>query len=592
MTANFRESHVTNTARPNILRAALAHILIAWLFVQVADVVLPYLGIVEQPIRWAVVVGVATFPVTLLVAWFIARDWPVAEIIGIVLIAALCGWWVSGNLPEAARDRTSLLVMPFAHADKDRERGLARALTFEVTNLLTRTRAIDVIAYQSSSSSVLQGMDSVAAAGRVNVRNVLEGRVAANGDSMRIELRLLSAAGDAIWESVVEDSVANLFTVQERIATEVESRLGAGDDVVAVESLAAERCWMPDDPAALQKYYTARYYTENRSSSPESRTQIAEAIRIYKGLIDQFPEFAEAYAGLAWAQGYQATYHRQDAVANLQAANAELATTALQHCPALGEARVLLPNEFDHSNRWIAEWQQLTAFMEAEPHKPEYAQKLAFHFGMTGLWDDALEVAERVVELNPLSVRAIRELASVLQKKGELQRASELYELSIELGATAPNFAAQQLARKQCGPEDLDCFMASLPGMFKPLAADFRVIYRIPENAEQAQESLELAIRRLDEVPELTNWFSGSACRFEHLTPLFFHAWERANEGHAGWFFANSWGEHCETVQSQPEFLTYVEDAGFVEYWRKVGWPAVCQPREAGFACGRNASKH
>ena len=582
--------------RRNLVRAAIAHVIVAWLFVQVADVILPYLGVVDQPVRWALVISVASFPITLLFGWLSDQPWmgsgkPALEVLGLIGAAILAGWWVMGNLPEAARDRTSLVVMPFAHADDDREQGLARALTYEITNLLTRTRAIDVIAYQSSSSSVLRGMGSVAAAGRLNVRNVLEGRVTAHGDGMRIELKLLSAAGEAIWESVVEDSVTNLFAVQERIATEVESRLGAGDEAIAVESLAAERCWMPDDPVALQKYYTARYYTEARSSSPESRTQIADAIRIYKELIEEYPEFAEAYSGLAWAQGYQTTYHREDAVPDWRVEGAELATTALQYCPTLGEARILLPNEYDHDNPWISEWQQWTAFMAAEPHKPEYAQRLAFHYRMTGLFDESLEVAERVVALNPLSVRAIRELAGTVLYRGDPERAYDLYAQSIELGASGPNFASENRNRKECEEGDLECYIASLPPDFQPFADDFRIIYRIPANDAEREESLQLAYRRLDDTPDLMNWFNGTACQFEHLTPLFFHTWEHAKEGHGFWFHANAWFKECTTVHSQPEFIDYVKDNGFDEYWRKAGWPAACQPQGDSFACGRNIER-
>ena len=43
-----------------------------------------------------------------------------------------------------------------------------------------------------------------------------------------------------------------------------------------------------------------------------------------------------------------------------------------------------------------------------------------------------------------------------------------------------------------------------------------------------------------------------------------------------------------DLVWSDPRFTDYVEEAGFVAYWREVGWPGFCQPRDEGFACGRN----
>ena len=295
-----------NLKSRHVVRAAIAHVIVAWLFVQIADVVLPYLGIVDQPVRWALAVSISTFPVTLLLAWLLDQPWTrvsagrvTLEIAAIAMIAVVSGLWVRDNLPEAARTRTNIVILPFEHSGGGAGEGLSRALAFEVMSLLTRTRSIDVIGFESSNSSVLQGLGTMAIANRLNVVNVLSGSVSSSGERMRIQLQLLNAAGDALWESVIEDNVSNLFSVQERIASEVEARLGAGTESIPVATVAAERCWMPIDSVALEKYYTARYFIEMRTDTPESGQQVAEAIKLYKDLIAQYPEFSEAHAGLA-----------------------------------------------------------------------------------------------------------------------------------------------------------------------------------------------------------------------------------------------------------------------------------------------------
>ena len=219
----------------HVVRAPIAHVLVAWLFVQVADVVLPYLGIVDQPVRWALAVSISTFPVTLLLAWLMDQPWKretagrvILEIVAIVLIAAVAGLWVRDNLPEAARTKTNIVILPFTHTGAAADQGLSRALAYEVMSLLTRSRSIDVIGFESSNSSALEGLGTAAVAERLNVVNVLSGSVSSSGERMRIQLQLLNAAGEALWESVIEDNVSNLFSVLERIATEVEARVGAG----------------------------------------------------------------------------------------------------------------------------------------------------------------------------------------------------------------------------------------------------------------------------------------------------------------------------------------------------------------------------
>jgi TolB-like protein len=589
-----------NLKSRHVVRAAVAHVIVAWLFVQIADVVLPYLGIVDQPVRWALAVSIATFPVTLVLAWLLDKPWirasatrVTAEIVVIALIAVLAGLWVRDNLPEAARTKTNIVILPFAHSGVAADQGLSRALAYEVMSLLTRTRSIDVIAFESSSSTTLQGLGTVAVANRLNVANLLSGSVSSAGDRMRIELQLLNAAGDALWESVIEDSVSNLFSVQEYIATEVESRLGSGAETTTVASVAAERCWMPTDPAALEQYYTARYYMEMRTDTPESGQQIAEAIQTYKDLIAQFPEFSEAYAGLAWALLYQATYDPENAVENPREEGARLAAIALEHCATLGEAMHILPNEFDHENHWIGAHQQLTAFIKMEPHKSENYQRLSRLYRDTGLLTRSLEVAQQNYALNPLSVRSIRELASALQNLGRTDEASEMYDLAIELGSTAPNFAAENARFNKCEDDDTECFVANLPEFFAPIKDRLLIIFRTPQNEADADESLRAAYGMLDENPDLTNMFNGASCRAEHLSPLFFYTWDRHLESGAYWFWPNVWqnslGRDCNNVWSDPRFSELVEEVGLVQFWREVGWPEACRPEGEGFACGRDA---
>ncbi|NCF15539.1 MAG: hypothetical protein GWP62_09550, partial [Gammaproteobacteria bacterium] len=149
-----------NLKSRHVVRAAVAHVIVAWLFVQIADVVLPYLGIVDQPVRWALAVSIATFPVTLLLAWLADHPWTsesasrvTLEIVAIALIAVVAGLWVRDNLPEAARTKTNIVILPFTHSGAAADQGLSRALAYEVMSLLTRTRSIDVIAFESSSST-------------------------------------------------------------------------------------------------------------------------------------------------------------------------------------------------------------------------------------------------------------------------------------------------------------------------------------------------------------------------------------------------------------------------------------------------------
>jgi len=580
--------------RRSVVRAAVVHVIFFWLLIQIADVVLPYIGIVDEPVRWAVVAGVGLLPLTLVAAWFYEHPWTLftrsrlaTDIVLIAIIGITAGTWAVRNLPQIVHMRTSIVVLPFTHSGEPLEESLSRALAFEVNSLLMKSKSIDVIGFESATSSILQGLDVPSVAERLNVQHVLSGTIIADSGSMRIDLQLLDYAGKALWNSVIEDSLDNLFSIQEDIATSVESRLGAGDDTTSVRMVAAKRCWMPTDVSAIEKYYTARYYTELRTDTDDARQKITDAIGYYSELIEEFPEFAEAYSGLAWAYGYQWTYDRDNALPDWMEHAQPLAETALEHCPNLGEAMHLLPNEYDHENDWIGQHQQLTAFIEMEPHKTENYQRLARHYAESGLWSRGLDIAERNYALNPLSVRSIKGLASAYLYNNRLDDASKLFDLATELGSTGPNFARGMKSMLECG-KTAECMLDNLPPMFAPFRESFLDIYPTPapSNQDEAQVAIESAMELLAEVPDLTNWFNHSSCRFSHLTPLFFRVAEFSEENDSYWYWPNVWARDCTSVWASPEFIPFVERHGLVEYWREVGWSDACRPEGESFTCG------
>ena len=117
--------------RRHVIRAAIAHVIVFWLLIQVADVVLSYIGIVDEPVRWALITGVALFPVTLIVAWVFEHPWQkftrsriAIDVIVIVIIVVTAGSWVLRNLPQVVHTRTSIVILPFEHSGEPIEQSL------------------------------------------------------------------------------------------------------------------------------------------------------------------------------------------------------------------------------------------------------------------------------------------------------------------------------------------------------------------------------------------------------------------------------------------------------------------------------------
>lgn len=588
-----KQSFWLELQRRHVVRAAVGHIVVFWLLVQIADVVLPYVGIVDQPVRWAFVAGVALFPVTLIVAWFVEHPWHeltssrvFLDIAIITAIAVTAGVWVMKNLPQVVHTRTSIVVLPFSYPPEDPlGQSLSRAMALEVNSLLMKSRSIDVMGYESASSPALQGLDIADIIKTLGVQNVLSGVISTAEASMSVTVHLHDESGREVWSAEVERSLEDLYAVQENIAQEIQSRLGETDTGVPVGEVAGQRCPMPTNPDALERYYTARHYVESRTDSDESRAQLLEAVALYESLIEQYPEFAQAYSGLAWALRYRGTYDSENAGEDTSEENqVELAKTAYGLCETLGEALVFLPNDADHPNPWIGTEQNLELWMAMQPESIEARQALVFQLRMAGRITDALRLAEETYRLNPLSVRSIKLLMQVLMYENRMEEALALEARSFELGSTAPPFASQMNALEECDA-DLDCILENLPPPFSPYKEQLRDIYMPPEDFQGEQAKVEQAMGMIEQMPFLTNWFNGSSCRFEHLTELYPRLWDNAQATGTFWFWPNTWRRECERVWQSPEFPRVVEEAGLVEYWRAKQWTDACEPAGDAFEC-------
>ena len=593
---NKKRSFWTELQRRHVVRAAVAHVVFFSLLAQIAGTVLPYIGVVDEPVRWTVVAGVALFPVTLVIAWFFEHPWHrftsirlALDITIILLISVFAGTWAFKNMPQLIHTRTSIVVLPFTHDDNDSNgQGLSRALAYEINSLLMKSKSIDVVGYESASSPVLIGLDALAAARRLGVQNVLSGAIRSTGGSLVISTNLRNLSGQSVWTGEIEDDLDNLYKIQEQIAGAVQAHLGSGEEVIAIEDLAVARCDMPADQDALRRYYMARHYIEMRTELEQSVAEQNEAVTLYEQLIADFPNFAQARSGLAWALMHLTVNDPDTHSREVNEPRAlSLAREALDLCANLGEALVLLPNQADdEDNEWVSWEQNLQLWIDLQPEATENYQKYIRHLREVGRISEARHVAEKNYGLNPLSVRSIGNLSFVYQYEGRYEEAIALAEEAKALGSTMPDFAQGGQRMAECNFE-VECVLDELPPPFQPFKEQLRQIFTPPAGPEGVEAAVEMATDLLNESPWTVNLFNATACWYDHLTPLFFEVWEIAEEKDSFWFWPNVWLESCGNVWESEMFPAFVEEMGLVEYWQTKGWPDACRPEGQSFVCSQ-----
>src|SRR5438093_11818887 len=135
-------------------------------------------------------------------------------------------------------------------------------------------------------------MDGPSFAKELKVQAVLTGRMTQRGDGLSISVELINAQDNSeIWGQQYNRKLADVFVSQEEIAKEISEKL-------RLKLTGAERQQLAKRPTenlkAFQYYMQGRSYTNRRT-----REDLLAAIRYCEKAIEEDPNYALAYAGLA-----------------------------------------------------------------------------------------------------------------------------------------------------------------------------------------------------------------------------------------------------------------------------------------------------
>jgi adenylate cyclase len=141
---------------------------------------------------------------------------------------------VLGNAPAARATqlktragRPSIAIMPFANIAGDpQQEYFVDGMLEEIATALSRIRTIFVIAGGSSLSLKGKNLDPQEVGRRLGVAYLLEGSVRRDAGRVRIAVKLIDAAdGAQLWAERFEDSLEDVFALQDRVALTVAGRI-------------------------------------------------------------------------------------------------------------------------------------------------------------------------------------------------------------------------------------------------------------------------------------------------------------------------------------------------------------------------------
>ncbi|MDH4054815.1 MAG: hypothetical protein OEW73_09560 [Gammaproteobacteria bacterium] len=315
--------------RRNVFRVAIAYLVVAWLLLQVVDLVLDNIsapGWIMQVFMLAIAVG---FPIAVIFAWAfevtpegVKREKDVDRgisittqtgrkldriIIGVLVVAVamlLGDRLVSrDSVVEPLAKPTpatrsaiekSVAVLPFVTMSSGADDGyFSDGLTEEILNSLAQLPDLLVTARTSSFHFKDKDLPIQQIAETLGVAHIVEGSVRRNGDQVRITAQLIRASdGFHLWSETYDRSVSGGFIVQTEIAEKVASAL---DIVLDDGQLAMMTGAGIQNPEAFVAYQKGMEWFNKGHSGNDQMGNLATANVWFEKAIALAPNFSDAY---------------------------------------------------------------------------------------------------------------------------------------------------------------------------------------------------------------------------------------------------------------------------------------------------------
>jgi TolB-like protein/DNA-binding winged helix-turn-helix (wHTH) protein/Flp pilus assembly protein TadD len=351
---------------------------------------------------------------------------------GLVAVLALLGWAAVHHLGQRPTEPRRIVVLPFESLGSDANASFAAGLTDEIISRLAAVRGLQVVSRTTAFNYDSSGKSAGDIGRELGVQYILEGAVRWTADrdpaTVRITPQLIRADHDGhLWSGRFDRQPDNVLDIQSEIARRIVSQL---DLRLALEERQVIETPPTDDPAAYLAFLAA---LERRGSvDPQD---IMTAAQMYRRAAEIDPAFAQAWAGLAEADGAIHHFGYDRAPERCEHAGAAL-DRALELAPSTpetmrasaflayycGDDLAAARHAFEaalerwpgdaltmrgmaaacrRGGQWLKAEHWFRQAQSLDPRNPVVLVALGAHLTFMHRYDEALELVDRAVEISP-----------------------------------------------------------------------------------------------------------------------------------------------------------------------------------------------
>src|SRR5438094_4058857 len=350
-------SFFSELKRRRVYSVAVAYVVVAWLFIQVATQVFPFFSIPNWVVRLIVLLTIIGFPIAVVCAWAFEVTSEGIKLEGdvdrgitrktgrkltalIVIVAAVAAgvtvfrFLHSQQAIEAAKrtplavaiESKSIAVLPFENLSEEKANAyFGDGVQDEILINLARIADLKVISRTSVMQYKTGAQRNLREIGQqLGVAFLLEGRVQRAANRVRVNAQLIDSRSEAnVWAQTYDRDLADVFAIQSEIAKAIAGQLQA--KLSPNEKKAIEQP-PTTDLAAFDLYSRAKSLLLAATFSATHDPDLRKAIELLDEAVKRDPAFHAAYCQLVFA--HDSLYAGDHVPSRLAAAEAALQTAS------------------------------------------------------------------------------------------------------------------------------------------------------------------------------------------------------------------------------------------------------------------------
>jgi len=361
------------------------------------------------------------------------RGWKAAVVLGFAVIL-VGGGYISWRhfraitLPKSQKIR--LAVLPFQNLTGDPTKEyLADGLTEGTISQLGRLNPEQLAVIARTSVMGYKHKDErLDQIGRdLSVQYVLENSLRSSGDHIRLTSQLIQVKDQSqLWSQDYDYTAKDILNVEDDVAKEVAREIDLRLTSQQRTELSRPH---PVNPEAFDAYLQGYYFFQRNT---DKDTEMAA--RYFERATQLDPSYALAWVWLSRARNWQAEEGlipreeghslSREAIERALALDPNLAPAYSQ----MGRVKFV---DFD----WVGADDSIRRAIALEPGNPEYLDQAAFSAAKFGRSDEALALARRAVELDPLNAFSWGTRGEIEYYEGQLAGAEADAKKSLDLSS-------------------------------------------------------------------------------------------------------------------------------------------------------------